>query len=181
VRRRDAEADRETILRAYRENVDAVYAFCAYSVDVTTAEDLTAATFERVVRSWRRFDSERASERTWILAIARNLLTDHFRRQGRARLVSVEEHPAVLDRLVDEKGPLEEELAREELERLLSPLSPRDREVLALRFGADLDGAEIAELLDLTTANVHQILSRSLRRLREVADADERSPVSDSA
>jgi RNA polymerase sigma-70 factor (ECF subfamily) len=180
MRRRRAEADQDAILRAYRENVEAVYAFCAYSVDASTAEDLTAATFERVVRSWRRFDSARASERTWILAIARNLLTDHFRRQGRARLVSVEEHPAVLDRLVDDRGALEEELAREELKRLLGPLAPRDREVLALRYGADLEGAEIAKLLGLTTANVHQILSRSLRRLREVAEA-ERAALSDSA
>ena len=38
--------------------------------------------------------------------------------------------------------------------------------VIALRFGGDLNGPEIAELLGLSLANVQQILSRSLRRLR---------------
>ena len=38
--------------------------------------------------------------------------------------------------------------------------------MIALRFGGELTGPEIAELLDLSLANVQQILSRSLRRLR---------------
>jgi DNA-directed RNA polymerase specialized sigma subunit len=42
--------------------------------------------------------------------------------------------------------------------------------VLALRFGGDLTGPQIAELLGLTLANVQQITSRSLRRLRELLD-----------
>jgi RNA polymerase sigma-70 factor (ECF subfamily) len=159
------------LLRAYRDNVEAVYAFFAYSVDPTTAEDLTAAAFERVVRSWGSFDRGRGSERTWVLAIARNLLTDHFRRAGRATWVSLDEHPALLDRLVDEDGSIER-MGIEELRALLAPLAQRDREVLALRYGVDLEGAEIAALLGLSVANVHQILSRSLRRLRELAAAE---------
>jgi RNA polymerase sigma-70 factor (ECF subfamily) len=171
VRIRRGQGDQEALQRAYRDNVEAVYAFFAYAVDPTTAEDLTAAAFERVVRSWRRFDPARASERTWILAIARNLLTDHFRRAGRARTVSLDEHPALLERLVEEDRSAEI-LAADELKRLLAPLAPRDRQVVALRYAADLEGAEIAALLGLTTGNVHQILSRSLRRLRAVAEAE---------
>jgi DNA-directed RNA polymerase specialized sigma24 family protein len=40
---------------------------------------------------------------------------------------------------------------------------------VALRYAADLPAAEIAEIVGLSSANVHQILSRSLRRLREAA------------
>ena len=150
-----------------------VYAFFAYSVDGATAEDLTSATFERVVRSWHRFDAERGSERTWILAIARNLLTDHYRRTGRAESVSVDEHPGLLEHLGAPDEALERPLSIEELKRWLEPLSAREREILALRYGADMEGVEIARLLDLTTANVHQILSRSLRRLRELTTSGE--------
>ena len=49
-------------------------------------------------------------------------------------------------------------------------LSEREREVLALRYGADLTGPEIADLLSLTLANVQQIVSRSLRKLRELLE-----------
>lgn len=39
--------------------------------------------------------------------------------------------------------------------------------MVALRFGGDLTGPEIAEMLGLTLANVQQLLSRSLRKLRD--------------
>ena len=42
--------------------------------------------------------------------------------------------------------------------------------MLALRFGGDMTGPEIAQLLNLTLANVQQILSRSLRKLRKLLD-----------
>ena len=166
----------------YRTHVRAVFSFLAYSVSREAAEDLTSTTFERVLKAWDRFDPQRASERTWVLAIARNALTDHYRRQSHRGTVSVDEHPGLLDRLVDSTEPLARQLAVEGLASWLCELSEREREVLALRFGADLSAREIAGLTSLTEDNVHQIASRGLRRLRVIADqrgvsgSDARSP-----
>jgi RNA polymerase sigma-70 factor (ECF subfamily) len=55
-----------------------------------------------------------------------------------------------------------------ELEAALGELGDRERELIALRFGGDLTGPEIAELTGLTLSNVQQILSRALRRLNSV-------------
>jgi RNA polymerase sigma factor (sigma-70 family) len=161
----------EELRRVFREHVDAVYAFFGYSVRGPAAEDLTSATFERVVKAWRSYDRERASERTWILAIARNLLADHFRRERHRVATSLDEHPQLLDALVETGDPLAAHLSAEAVKEWLLPLAAREREILALRYGADLQPAEIAAMLDLTIANVHQILSRTLRRLRERAEA----------
>ena len=60
--------------------------------------------------------------------------------------------------------------ASHEIADALSRLGDRDREGIALRFGGDLTGPEIAEVLGLTLANVQQILSRSLRKLRAILD-----------
>ena len=57
-----------------------------------------------------------------------------------------------------------------DLERALATLSAREREIIALRFGGELTGPEIAETTGLSLANVQQILSRSLRRMRAVLD-----------
>ena len=84
----------DELREVYRDKVGAVYAFFSYSVSHDTAEDLTAATFERVVRSWSRFDPGLAGPRTWLMAIARNILADHFRRQTHRRTVSLDEHHA---------------------------------------------------------------------------------------
>ena len=159
---------------AYRDNVKAVYAYVAYHVPAHVAEDVTAATFERVVRSWHTFDPRRGNLRTWILAIARNVLADHYRDARIHRSLSLDEHPELADRA----GAIAEPVAiRDELETLkewLSVLNERQREVLALRYGADLKPAEIAAQLELSEANVYQILSRGLRRLREAMGTDAR-------
>jgi len=161
--------------RVYAEHVWRVYGFLAYRVrDRELAEDLTQITFERALRAWSRFDPRRASESTWLLAIARNLLIDHHRRDRSSRHQPIDEE---LLSMVD--GPEERFSASPELIEALAQLSEREREVLALRFGGDLTGPEIAAMLDLSLANVQQILSRSLRKLRgllEEADGVSRSP-----
>ena len=159
---------RHEFVRVYDEHVWHVYGFLAYRLrDDAEAEDLTQATFERALRAWSRFDSRRGSERTWLLAIARNLLADHHRRGDAWRQTGLDEAapPTVA-------GPEARHTIEPGLARALRQLSDRDREVLALRFGADLTGPEIAALLGLSLANVQQIASRSLRRLRELLDDD---------
>jgi RNA polymerase sigma factor (sigma-70 family) len=149
---------------AFEQHLGDVYGFFAYRLGrVADAEDLTQATFERALRAWGSFDERRGSARTWLLAISRNLLIDHYRA---ARLAS-----SPVPELADEPAP---ELGLDpRLESALATLTERDREILALRFGGDLTGAEIATLTGLSLANVQQVLSRALRRLRdELRDPD---------
>src|SRR5947209_13665765 len=101
--------------RVYEEQVWSVYGFLAYRLrDRETAEDLTQATFERALRSWSRFDPRRGSERTWLLAIARNLLIDHHRGRRRQALELIDERAAAVP------GPEERLGASPELERAVS-------------------------------------------------------------
>jgi RNA polymerase sigma-70 factor, ECF subfamily len=157
----------EELHDVYRNHVSAVYALFAYYVSHDVAEDLTAATFERVVRNWSRFDPSRSSQRTWIFAIARNLLTDYFRRRSFRGGPSLDEHPELAERTAAIDDPVERQVTMETLKSWLGHLKPREREVVALRYGADLSTAEIARTLGVSEANVLQICSRALRRLRE--------------
>lgn len=154
----------------YREHVDAVFGFFAYSLGRQAAEDLTATTFERVIRHWKRYDNRRAQERTWILAIARNTLIDHYRRQSHRRTTSLDEHPLLMESLVEQDDPISRSLADHAFAQRLADLQPREREILALRFGGDLSAGEVAVALDLSEANVHQIVSRALKKLRLTED-----------
>jgi RNA polymerase sigma-70 factor (ECF subfamily) len=148
---------------AFEQHLGDVYAFFIYRLGaVHDAEDLTQATFERAFRAWGRFDARRASARTWLLAIAHNLLVDHHR-AGRSRQTQpLDGDPGIAASDSPADLGLDPRLAA-----ALATLPDRDREILALRYGADLAGPEIAKLTSLTLANVQQILSRSLRRLRE--------------
>jgi RNA polymerase sigma-70 factor (ECF subfamily) len=162
--------------RVYDEHVWRVYGFLAYRLsDRDVAEDLTQMTFERALRAWSRFDPRRASESTWLLAIARNLLIDHHRRDRSDRLDPIDERvlPTV-------PGPEDWLTTSPDLSEALGQLTGRDREVVALRFGGDMTGPEIAGMMDLSLANVQQIISRSLRKMRTILEKD-REPEEASA
>jgi RNA polymerase sigma-70 factor (ECF subfamily) len=155
----------------YDDHVRSVYGFFSYRLGSRDlAEDLTQATFERAARSFARYDPRRGNHLTWLLAIARNLLIDHFREQHGEPMLSLDEvdleSRAALETLVEDRcfelDP--------ELRAALALLGDREREIVGLRYGADMPGPEIAQLTGLTLANVQQILSRSLRRLRSVME-----------
>ena len=156
---------------AYDEHVWDVYGFVAYRVrSREEAEDLTQLVFERALRVWGEFDPARASAKTWLLTIARNALIDHYRRDRSAQQQPVEGEQG--EAALGASEPDERGLGpAPELAAALETLGARAREIIALRFGGDLTGAQIAELTGLTLANVQQILSRSLRSLREELEA----------
>jgi RNA polymerase sigma-70 factor (ECF subfamily) len=154
----------------YEEEMPRVYGFIAYQLGHREeAEDLTQQTFERALSHWGEFDEQRATVTTWLLAIARNVVVDHYRKRSRRpATVPFDEHSETQLEAASSSGP---QLGiGAELDAALAGLGERERELIALRYGADLSGPQIATVTGLSVANVQQILSRALRRLR--ADLD---------
>ena len=157
---------------ACEDHVWDVYGFLAYRVGSRAdAEDLTQVTFEKALRSWSRFDPRKASAKTWLLTIARNALTDHLRRE-RPKEAAAVSGDAVGEDALPSTPAAEPVGLSPELERALTDLGQKQREVIALRFGGDMTGAEIADTLGISLADVQQTLSRALRRLRDELEPD---------
>jgi RNA polymerase sigma-70 factor, ECF subfamily len=160
--------------RMYIEHRDGLFAFLAYRTgDRALAEDLLGDVFERALRAHVRFDPRRGSETTWLYAIAVNRLRDHHRRALVER--------RALERVGIEEAipgdPSDDRLAdRDRVMRALESLSPQDREIVALRFGADLTAPQIAKVTQNPLTTIEGRLYRALRRLRAVLEPDE--PVS---
>jgi RNA polymerase sigma-70 factor, ECF subfamily len=148
----------------YAAEARGLYGFLAYRTgDRSLAEDLLADTFERALRSRKRYDAARGSQRTWLYAIAMNLLRDHARRaaaEGRA----IEKVGHTVPARGDAMDSVER---RDELQRAMSTLADEEREALALRFGAELTMPEIAKLLGEPLTTVEGRVYRALRKLRE--------------
>src|SRR5687767_13791874 len=69
-----------TLAGAYDDHVADVHGFLGYRLaNPSDVDDLTQLTFERALRAWPRYDPARAPVKTWLLAIARNLVIDHYR------------------------------------------------------------------------------------------------------
>jgi RNA polymerase sigma factor (sigma-70 family) len=155
----------DTFERLYAEHAQALFGFLSYRTgDRVLAEDLLADTFERALRARRRFDPRKASEKTWLYAIALNCLRDHARRkktEGRAleRIASGSS--------LEASDGMEGLADRDLVSRGLSVLSEEEREAIALRFGADLTVPEIAKLTGERLTTVEGRVYRALRKLRE--------------
>jgi RNA polymerase sigma factor (sigma-70 family) len=152
--------DFEQLYRATRDDVFAYVATLLH--DRSAAEDVTALAFERAFRKRKSFDSRRGSERVWLFGIARNAALDELRRIKRTAPLATE--PASPDE------ELERTLRRAAVRTALAALPARDRELIALKFHAGLDNAELAEVLGVTVTNAGTRLHRALTKLREILD-----------
>ena len=151
--------------RLYADEAAGLFSFLAYRTgDRALAEDLLADAFERALRARRRFDRRRGSQKTWLYAIALNVLRDHARRQG-AEVRAFERTGARGDALEDAALAGVED--REQLARALAGLAPEEREAIALRFGAELTVPEMAEVLGEKLTTMEGRVYRALRKLRE--------------
>ena len=149
----------------YREELPRVYNFHRYRVfDQATAEDLTSVTFEKAWRARSRYRKERAAVSTWLLSIARNVAIDHFRR-SKTRPEEPLEDQAVPEGVTPEDEAVRREEQRR-LQALLAELPPRERELIALKYGAGVTNRAIATLTGLSESNVGTILHRTVVSLR---------------
>jgi RNA polymerase sigma-70 factor (ECF subfamily) len=159
--------DFEALYRAARDDV---YAYVATLLrDRAAAEDVTALAFERAYRKRGSFDERKGVARAWLFGIARNAALDELRRRNRH--ASLQAEPA------DPTAPAPEDAVeaafrRTALRAAMASLPARDREVVALKFHAGLDNAEIAAVLGVSPTNAGTLLHRAMTKLREAIDAD---------
>jgi RNA polymerase sigma factor (sigma-70 family) len=148
---RDPLANPEPLIRR-------VYAYAAYRLgDGPDAEDATNDAFERALRYRESYDRSKGEPAAWLIGIARRCVD-----QVLADRVPLAEAP-------DVEAPLDLEqqtVTRFELARALGALSDQDRELVALRYGADLSARQIAALLEARTNTIEVALHRALERLR---------------
>jgi RNA polymerase sigma-70 factor (ECF subfamily) len=149
----------------YAEQLPHIYSyFFVRTADRALAEDLTSLTFEKAWRGRHGYRPERAALATWLLVIARNVAASHFRRPSGAELsldgVDVTSPAIALDEMVQRQ----DDLAR--LRRLVADLPEREREIVALKYGAGLTNREIAKLTGLSESNTGTLLHRTVQRLR---------------
>jgi RNA polymerase sigma factor (sigma-70 family) len=157
--------------------------------DGSLADDVVAATFEKVWRYLDRYDPTRSNARTWIYRIARQVAQDHYERRARRRRTEVtgfevlfgggEEDEATglepEDVLAPEPAAEADRPHREALVReALAGLRAGERELLTWFHGEGLSYEEIAARLGCSPSAVGPRLTRARKRLREALDPEAR-------
>ena len=161
--------DAEAFGLLYDHYQGSVYRFLYYRVgSVALAEDLTSETFFRALRSMSSFRWQGKDFGAWLMTIARNLTTDHYK-SSRTRLESTTEDMSPHD--APTEGPEAAVLASLTNEALLSALKKlpaEQQECLIMRFLQGLSIAETAKVLGRSDGAIKQLQLRGVRNLAKL-------------
>ncbi|RJS46109.1 sigma-70 family RNA polymerase sigma factor [Nocardioides cavernaquae] len=146
-----------------------VYRFIYYRTrSQALAEDLASETFFRALRSMNNFRWQGRDFGAWLMTIARNLCTDHFK-AGRTRLELTTEDMGLHDDATD--GPetaVLAQLTNETLLTCLKQLPKEQQECLIMRFLQSMSIADTAKVLGRTEGAVKQLQLRGVRNLAKL-------------
>jgi RNA polymerase sigma-70 factor (ECF subfamily) len=146
--------------------------FCYRTGDAHTAEELTALTLETAWEKRSRYQRQVGAFNDWVFGIARITAAQYFR-SCRPVLPLEEAAETPAPEMVEQLA--ERQLAFDRLYDLLRQFPDRERELVALKFGAELTNRQIARLRGLSESNVGTILSRVISKLRKLwEENDER-------
>jgi len=162
-----ADGDTTAFQILYQRYRDPIFRF-AYRMlgSVEAAEDVAHDCFLSLIRQPGRFDSTRASFRTYLYAAARNQAAKQYSSFGReTALDELSEEPAVGDQNAPITQVLDDELANE-VARAISSLPPLQREALVLFEYEELSLAEIGEIVGVDANTVKGRLFRAREKLR---------------
>jgi RNA polymerase sigma factor (sigma-70 family) len=148
----------------YADQLPRIYAYFRFRLGTAAEiEDLVSRTFEKAWRSRHRYRRDLGGFGTWLLKIAQNVGIDYLR----SRRTHLPIDLAI--GLASERTP-EMDVARcsdlARLTQLIAGLPERERDLVALKYGADINNISIASLTGLSVANVATILHRAVQALR---------------
>jgi RNA polymerase sigma-70 factor, ECF subfamily len=162
---------RASIAPVTPEELCALYAerVCRYAAIVAgrdgDPDDIAQEALLKAITKLDRFDPGRGSMEGWLWRIVANTAKDATRR-ARLRAVLTERLGRHEPAVVDPQDVAVERLSARELLEAIARLSPRDRQLLALRFVADLDTASVGVIVGLSAETARRAIGRALERLR---------------
>lgn len=156
----------------YRQHVAPVWRYVRARVpDQAEAEDMTSEVFLRAARAWPSYDAGKGAVLPWLIGIGRHVVADWWRRRPAVPVAEVEGGSGG-----DIGGDVEAEAMRslrgDDLRRHFAVLTDREREAVALRFGAGLASAEVGEQLGISDAGARMLVHRAVAKLRQEVDGD---------
>ena len=161
--------DNASLEKIYRIYFDELYHYGnKWLCDPTFTEDIIQDLFVKLIRT-RQNLSQTTSIKFYLFRSFRSLALDKIK--GDKKNVSMDEpgdemFPVYLtpeNRLIDKQ---EYELIKEKLSSALSSLTPRQREVLFLRYSKGFSYTEISEMMELTTKATYKLMARAIDAVR---------------
>jgi RNA polymerase sigma-70 factor (ECF subfamily) len=161
---RTVDGDKDAFGDIYGTLLDPMYRFLYWNLDSREdAEDLTEEVFLRCLVNIEAYNPKRGSFKTWAFRIAHNALIDHHRRRIRRPQDELKED------MINGAMPVAERLVEGDkvraLRSALSDLNPTQRQVIVMKYYAEMSNAEVAQALGRSVGAINAIQHRALRRM----------------
>lgn len=163
--------DAAALSAAYREHAAELFGYClARTGDRQDAQDVVQETYLRVWRAADRYDPTLAGLRTWLYAVARNVLVDHLRRRasGIGPVTVVDDITGLVDGA--SQAAAHDRLDAIVVAQALRALSEDHRQVVVEIYLRDRPAAEVADALGIPHGTARSRLFHALRALRAELD-----------
>lgn len=149
----------------YLDHVAMVYGYLR-ACGLADADDVTSEVFIGMLRGLERFSGDELDFRRWLMTIAHRRLVDHRRRHLRNRTDLAD--ASFLEAVRDDRsfGVLPAIELDSELVEAFGRLTEPQREVLALRFIADVSIQGVADIVGRPRSAVKSLQNRGLESLR---------------
>jgi RNA polymerase sigma-70 factor, ECF subfamily len=186
---------RAAVTGLYETHFERVSRYIAVRIgSISEAEELASEVFLRALRSAESYKETGAPMEAWLFKIAHNVVANYLRDRSRHPAhVPIDEtiivaNPSPGDQSqarvpVDEafsiaarENPVDDLERQEEIEQLhqaMKQLSGAQRQVLALRFGAEISSQEVAEIMGKNPGAVREMQSAAIKKLREIMEGSQ--------
>ena len=155
--------ERAEFEQLWKSNYSKIYNYFYYALlDHFSAEELTSTTFFKLYENLDSYNAQKALPSTFLMSIAKNTLTDHFRKKKHISLEDIDENISYefeddsCDRIL--------------LGEILSELTQRERTLLYLKYYLDLSYAEISALMDISEVNARVMCGRTLKKSKKIVE-----------
>ncbi|MBI3967572.1 MAG: sigma-70 family RNA polymerase sigma factor [Chloroflexi bacterium] len=153
----------------YESYVDRVYGYIAARVrNPIEAEDLTEQVFLKALESLDSYQWRGAPFGAWLFRIASNLVVDYVRQSSRRQTLPLEEAIAKRDVDLSPESAVEKKLATQEVSAAVEHLTHLQQQVIRLKFGGDLNNAEVAAVLNKSVGAVKDLQHSAINSLRRL-------------
>ena len=158
--------DRQAFARLYEANVERVYRYLLGRMgEPADAEDVTAEVFIRAMKALSSYKAKGLPLIAWLYRIAHNEAVNYMRKKARRRETLL---PDLLTAPDDPAEAAVQQATSDEVSRSMSNLTDLQRQVLSLRFAAELSIAETAKAMNRSEGAVKFLQHSALQSLRRI-------------
>ncbi len=166
------QGDAAAFAELYDRHYEAIHRYIFFRVgNAATAEDLTSEVFVRLVEKIDHFTYQGRPLLAWLYTIARNLVTDHHRRKGRATMLPLDE--SLKADTTQPEQAADQMLKQRHLTEVLEGLTEGQRQVIILKFFEGLDNKTVAQIMNKSVGAVKALQHRGLASMRRILEREE--------